>query len=848
MSVLIDPQTKTISASVRDLAMEPGFGRIGLEREGWTSFAVGTKVHERVLAARMAANSSYQKEIHLEIKIQMEGWTAVITGRMDGCSRSDCGAHIEEFKTASLVQGKMAWQNAGFERHRRQLLIYCDLWTRLGNQVASAKIVYVDPDTAREETVEIPFAFNEQAFKTEARLRQILNEWELKQQAQSQKASLAGGMPFPHDAPRAGQQQLIAAIRDCLETGGHLLAEAATGSGKTAAALHPALQHGLRTGRQVVYLTSKTMQQSLAVHVLEAMNRDGIFRAVQLRAKVKMCANDRVFCHEDACRFARRYPAKMEQSRLMDHLLANRNPPPETIFDEAKAEEVCPFEVQLELARDADVIVADYNYVFEPGASLMHLRDDGLREVILVIDEAHNLPDRIRDIFSPELTESGVHFALEAARQSGVLANHDSGKKQFRETARQLDFAVDFGNKPATMPKILEQALALIRQCAAQSLPGGKDGSAETSIPHSGFVALWETWKPVFFAYVSWKQNRKIFLEADPVVEFHFALLRFIAVLRLMPDAENKRKAGGFAAVIERKEGNLRLAVLCLDPAIPAAPIFQRVSSVIFLSATLQPFELFGQMLGLEKSRISHIALPSPFPRKNRQVLILPQVRTNYSMREKHLPKIAALIADLDQAHDGNKLVLLPSYDFLRRIKMELSGLLREVPAGRQSLAGRLQIQPVNATGRERQSLLKMLATPPPGGILLFAVLGGMFAEGVDYPGELLETVMVVSPGLPQVSFERELLRRYFDERGGNGFEHAYLHPGMTRVIQAAGRLIRNETDRGVIALICGRFLEAPYAQRLPREWYRHSPLELISETPVTDIKDFFAEQGIDAV
>jgi Rad3-related DNA helicase len=174
----------------------------------------------------------------------------------------------------------------------------------------------------------------------------------------------------------------------------------------------------------------------------------------------------------------------------------------------------------------------------------------------------------------------------------------------------------------------------------------------------------------------------------------------------------------------------------------------------------------------------------------------------------------------------------------------ELSKSSPESSASRWPMMERLQTHSANATDNERQSLMKILARPPLGGILLFAVLGGMFAEGVDYPGKLLETVVVVSPGLPQVSFERELLRRHFDKRVGNGFEHAYLQPRITRVIQAAGRLIRTETDRGVIALICGRFLEEAYAQRLPRDWYRHSPLELVSETPVQDIKDFFAKAG----
>jgi len=835
MPVAIDPVAKIISASVRDLAAHAGFSRIGMDREGWISFGVGTRVHEKVLAARVGANPEYRTEVHLEVKVPVDEWQAVITGRMDGYSLGKAGATIEEFKTAALVPGRNLSQLPGFERHRRQLMLYCDLWTRLGNAVATAQIVYVDPDSGREEIIVIEFDASQQAERTESRLRQLLTEWNAKEQSRQRKAAFADALPFPHAAPRAGQQRLISAIEDSLETGGHLLAEAATGSGKTAAALYPALKHALRTGRQLVFLTSKTTQQTLAVKVLETMNRDDAFRVVQLRAKEKMCANDRVFCHEDVCRFARNYPAKMERSQLLDRLLTTGNPSPDDIFAKAKAEEVCPFEVELELARHADAIVADYNYVFNPGSALMHLRDEGLREAILVIDEAHNLPDRIRAIFSPELSEPAVSAALDLATRLMVKPAEAAGP--------QLAFSLAIGEASSELPKVLTQARQLLRRCGTP-LAGDKDGAAEIELPQAGFLVLWEKWQTAFFGYIRWKQNEKLFLQNDPIVDFHFALLRFMAILRFVPEVGNSGQSSGFAPIAQRRDGKLSVSILCLDPAIPVAPIFRQASSAIFLSATLQPFDIFGRMLGLEKARVSQLAVPSPFPRANRRILILPQVRTTYNEREKHLPKIAEFIAEIDQAHDGNKLVLFPSYDFLRKILARICARVSPTVPGRRSLPERLQIQSANATDKERRSLLKTLSNPPTGGIILLAVLGGVFAEGVDYPGELLETVVVVSPGLPQISFERELLRRHFDEAGENGFEYAYLQPGMTRVIQAAGRLIRTETDRGVIALICGRFLEEAYTERMPRDWYDGSPLELISEKPGADIKNFFAGGG----
>ena len=207
----------------------------------------------------------------------------------------------------------------------------------------------------------------------------------------------------------------------------------------------------------------------------------------------------------------------------------------------------------------------------------------------------------------------------------------------------------------------------------------------------------------------------------------------------------------------------------------------------------------------------------------------MPSVRTTYTAREKNYPRIARLLAEMSDAHSGNDLVLFPSYRFLT-----------EVSARMPPTRSQLLVQRPDLSEYERQQLLRALESPPPGGTLLFAVSGGMYAEGVDYPGELLSAVIVVSPALPQVSFERELLRRYFDERDESGFDFAYLQPGMTRVVQAAGRLIRSETDRGVIALICARFLEEPYASRLPRDWYGETPSELATRRPADEIREFF--------
>ncbi|HTR01888.1 MAG TPA: ATP-dependent DNA helicase [Thermoanaerobaculia bacterium] len=790
-----DETSRVFELTVRELAEDQGFRRVGFDRgDGWWRLGIGAQMHTRVLAERRETFGGYRAEVHLEARIPVDDWTAVLSGRLDGCLERSPGLWlIEELKSSNFSVDGVRPAGHAFERDRRQLHGYCYLWRRLGHGQVAGALVYVDIGTGEELSLDVPF--DEDAERDiEKRLARTLAIWRAGQVLRRRKAKAAARLPFPHAAPRPVQEKIIEAVRNAVAAGENLIAEAPTGSGKTAAALHPALAAGLASGRQVVFLTSKTLQQKMAVSSLVAMN-ERAYQSVQVRAKERMCANDRILCHEDFCRFARDYPAKMERSDLLGRLRDGfAHLDPDVVFEEARREEVCPFEVQLELAARADAIVADYNYVFEPAAALRHLTGEDLREAILLVDEAHNLPDRARQIYSPELTEEELAGLLDRLRlQPGALF--------------------------ADMALSVETLLEIVRG-AAEDLPEG-EAIAEVAPPSDAIFDLRLDWEPKLMRYLAWKRETSLALVDDPVLDFHFALQRFAAVLAMF--------GGDFTCVAERRAAGARLGIVCLDPSRAIGPVFRSAHSTVLLSATLTPPEAIERVLGLERERTSSISLPPPFPRENRKVLIVPTVRTTFKARERNYERIASLLAEMSDAHRGNDLVLFPSYRFL-------TAVADRMPATRSQLL----VQRPELSAWERQRLLEALADPPPGGTLLFAVSGGMYAEGVDYPGELLSAVFVVSPALPQVSFERELLRRYFDDREESGFDYAYLQPGMTRVVQAAGRLIRSETDRGVIALLCARFLEEPYASRLPRDWYDESPRELATRRPADEIREFF--------
>jgi len=306
-----------------------------------------------------------------------------------------------------------------------------------------------------------------------------------------------------------------------------------------------------------------------------------------------------------------------------------------------------------------------------------------------------------------------------------------------------------------------------------------------------------------------------------------------VKVLLSLARLTDLAQAGGkeLVALAERSEGPETAEIVrieCLDAARFIRPLLASSAGCVAMSATLEPFEFYRDLLGFEHERTDTLALPSPFPRENRVVVAIDEVDTTYRERSRHYGRIAELVAEL--APPGrNALALFPSYAFLREV------------ASRISITGhRVEIQRGDDSDRARQDILARLrANREPA--LLLAVLGGVFAEGVDYPGEMLSEVMVVSPALPLVGPERELLKAYYAEAYERGFEYAYLIPGMRRVVQAAGRLIRSEHDRGAIVLICKRFLREPYVSMLPTAWTDGSPHSLRSLDPVESVRAFFA-------
>ncbi len=565
-------------------------------------------------------------------------------------------------------------------------------------------------------------------------------------------------------------------------------------------------------------LTAKTTQQDMAASVLQLLNQDAAFRSLRLRAKAKMCANDQLICHEEYCRFAKDYALKLQTSGVLGEIW-QRHPAiePDDVFRAARAAEVCPFEVSLELAARAEVTVCDYNYAFDPYVSLPDFSpDQDLSDAVLVIDEVHNLVERGRAYYSPELSAG-------AARQAAVMLHQLGEPIHLRVAALCLKLATVIEE---TVHDCLDD---LAGGDGGDDLPAsggfgqgpGRDRAVEVPLPEELFWRLRPELDTAFVDYLEHQRDHRSFRAEDAFVELYFDVLRFLNGLAEADDA--------FSQFVELCRGDCRVRVLCKDPSRFLGAVLNRAHAAIGLSATLSPPEFYTGLLGFAAGRTAFVEIPNPFPAANRRVVIDATVATAYRRRPANYDRIAERLAGFAEAVPGNCLALFPSYAFLAEV------------TGRMRLRNkRVFVQRQADTDKEREALLAILRAAVLGDVLLAAVAGGAFAEGVDYPGDMLRAVAVIGPCLPALTLERQLLKDYFETRFDRGFEYAFVVPGMTRVVQAAGRLIRSPDDTGIIALFDQRFLEGPYRKHLPADWLPgEGPAALVGD-PADAAAEFF--------
>lgn len=799
MTIRYDPTTRTLWLSVSDLVHTTVFpGSAPLTPVLRSRAAMGREAHAAHQAAQHQALPSYRAEVAVRQQYCIDDYTVHLQGRIDGLYEDNGTLIVEEMKSLLLPSEHFHAVALGhYPAYEQQLMLYVHLLRQQHSGPVRGHLVLVNlADHAAKTLVVEPDAEAGSALITQ-QVRRILASYEARAARAARRRSSLAALRFPFHTLRPYQEAMMDQVRLAIRDQSCVLLSAPTGIGKTVAALYPALEQALRDGLRIFFVTAKTTQQTLAVDTLQHIARQGVHcTAVHLRAKEKSCLNEVYYCHENVCEFARDYAGKLERSGVVEGLLDLPVVGPAVCAEVGQRYRVCPFELSLDAAFEADVIIGDYNYVFDPGSYLRRFfQDRAYDDCVLIIDEAHNLYTRGRDYYSPVLRQRRV-------RQLRSYCA-DQPARLFR------DFEAFFLALDDLFPRLYAEAHP---QVGEQAL---------VAPPWELIAALRGHLEALMADYVIYRRRAGHDPGGDPLQDFYYAWQRLCDVLALGGDE--------FSYIYQHAPDDAVFKVLCKDASRFLHERLQGFHSVVAMSATLTPFDFYQDVLGFPADRTFTAAFPSPFPAANRKILVVPEIATTYRARERDAPRTAHIIEQVVAQHAGNYAVFFPSFAYLRLVRSWL-----HYPAHR------LIEQTETMSEADRTAVLARLHQQDEP-VLLLGVQGGIFAEGVDYPGGMLVGVIIVGPGLPRVDFEQELIRAYYEDKYARGFAYAYLYPGMNRVVQSAGRLIRSETDVGVIVLLDKRFSYSNYAALFPAHWYVRTPRELVTHNYQRALAHFWA-------
>lgn len=735
-----------------------------------------------------------------------------LSGRADLIDSQVFPHEVVEIKAYRAKRGFHASAKAA---HWAQARLYAGMYAQeLPSTVESltVSLLYVDVETgaffkeSEQASVALLKHFLDESLERYAkRVRNIL-AWEHERNRAAKKAG------FPFQNLRAGQAEMMREVLGALRDQQALLVQAPTGIGKTLAVLYPALKaQAAGYVQQVFYATAMTSTRQVAEEALDRLRDQGfLLRSLTLSAKEKLCLAPELFCDMETCPYAVSYYDRLPEA--MGELLGLERLSPESIRQAAKQHTLCPFELSLDLAMFCDVIVGDYNHLFDPRVRLKRLLQQENSSLALLVDEAHNLVARSREMYSAPLQRRSFQPVW-------LLWEHEQGifKGRYPKLQQQLS--------------LIDASLARVERAIA---PPEKTGAAEADAPFlpdnnplaeavdpanwflgANFFAMREAPKKLLQIIAAALFSLKTALDENPRFERRRALLElFFELLHFYRMSEGEADEGRVLAGRSTAQG-FALYQLCLDPANALRACYMDQHPVVFFSATLSPVSYYealfaGQTHG---SLLSSLLLPSPFPAEHRLVLVHDKISLRYQDRQGSLDDVLDLLLEVCAQKLGNYLIYCPSYQYLAQIRKALQ--LRERPVNTDFI-----LQRPGMDERQKKLFVRRFDAYGERSLYAFAVLGSLFNEGIDLQGERLSGVIILGTAIPPPSPERELMSQYYAERFGSGFHYAYVFPGFHRIQQAAGRLIRSHEDRGFVLLIDQRWSEPSYRNLLPRDWH----------------------------
>jgi DNA excision repair protein ERCC-2 len=738
-------------------------GDLVFEFMGSSSPVDAIRAHQRIQKSRPP---TYQAEVPISHQVETNRFRLIISGRIDGVYTKPDQVIIEEIKTTARTLDY--FQQNENPIHWGQVKIYAYLYAtahRLNEMVTQLTYYQIETGEIREfkrnfSVQELETFFNNLVARYLEWAETIINWCGLRDDS-------IRNLDFPFPAYRPGQRQMAVEVYRTIRNNAQLLIQAATGIGKTIAAIYPAVKaiaEGLN--QKIFYLTARTTGRTVAEKTLDDLRRKGLrLKSLTLTAKDKICFCPDESCNPEECPYARGHYDRIDDALKS---IFNRDAfTREVVEKTAKAFRVCPFEFSLELSIWADCIICDYNYAFDPRVFLRRFFQEENGEYTFLIDEAHNLVDRSREMFSAKLFKQPV---LDIRRQL---------KKELPQIYKSLGH-------------INSWLIKARKKCEEMGVTLSETQPPEELFPLlRRFLLIAERWLSLNF--------KAPFREG--LLELFFTMSGFLRVAEQYDES--------YVTCYEKIDSDLTIKLFCIDPSTHLEKALNRCRSAVFFSATMTPIDYFKKILGCHPST-SHLVLHSPFPRKNLGLFISDRISTYYRHRDRTVPEVSHVIRTLVEQKKGNYLLFFPSYEYMMKIH---KSMLADGPQTE------IIVQTPGMPEPEREAFLQRFTHENPLTLVGFAVMGGIFGEGIDLVGDRLSGAVVVGVGLPGISLERELIREYFTDTLNTGFEYAYLYPGINRVLQAAGRVIRTESDRGVLLLVDQRYATFQYKSLLPEEW-----------------------------
>ena len=726
---------------------------------------LGGKIHRKI-QSRMGTN--YTAEVPLKMQMPCDGFVLQIEGRADGVLKDDGKVLIDEIKG---ILRSLEHLEAPVPVHLAQAKCYAYIYAVQN----SLKCIDVQMTYCQMETEEIRRFCQEFEFQElQTWFQDLVTQYEKWAKFEIEWRNVRNDsirqieFPFPY---REGQRDLVASVYRTILRKKKLFIQAPTGVGKTMATVFPAVRAvGEGLGEKIFYLTAKTIMRTVAEQAFSLLKEKGLlYKTITLTAKEKICFCEEAECNPDACPYAKGHFDRVNDA-VFDLITHSGDWSREVLEEQAKKHMVCPFEMSLDVSDWADAVICDYNYAFDPQAHLKRFfSESGKGEYLFLIDEAHNLVERGREMYSASLYKEDL---LEVRKM--VKAEDPKLAKGLSECNQQF--------------------LELKRECEHYQIL--------KSVSHIALKLM-----NVLSKLEDYLEECKDAEKKKRVLDFYFAVRSFLNIHDIMDE-----NYVIFSEMME--DGRFQIKLFCVNPAVNLQNYLEQGNSTIFFSATLLPVHYYKKLLSVEKDDYAVYA-HSSFPQENKFLFIGTDVSTRYTRRgESTYQRFARYIAVMAEQKKGNYMAFFPSYRFLEEVH---TCFLECVDHEVDSIC---QVSYMDE--EQREEFLEEFEQEREKSLVAFCVMGGIFSEGIDLTDDKLIGAVIAGTGLPQVCTEREILKQYFNAADMDGFDYAYLYPGMNKVLQSAGRVIRTESDRGVILLLDDRFRAMRYREVFPREWQQY--------------------------